>query len=112
MSNAPTAFLLTLLAGAPAAQAQTADTTMGRRLAASLCVECHRIDADTPPKSEASQAPSFVDVARMPSTNELAIKVFLQTSHANMPNLILTSDEMDSLAAYIVGLARREGSEK
>lgn len=89
---------------APAA-AQSSDPTAGRRLAASLCVECHRIEEKTPAKDEASKAPSFVDVARMSSTTELAIKVFLRSSHRNMPNLILTPDEIDSLAAYIVGLA-------
>lgn len=103
----PTAFVLAALAGSASARAQTADPTMGRRLAASLCVECHRIDVDTPAKSASSNAPSFVDVARLPSTNELAIKVFLRTSHANMPNLILTPDDIDSVAAYIVGLAPR-----
>jgi mono/diheme cytochrome c family protein len=103
-----TAFVLTALAGSATSQAQTADPTTGRRLAASLCVECHRIDAETPPKNASSEAPSFVDVARLPSTNELAIKVFLRTSHANMPNLILTPEEIDSVAAYIVGLAPRE----
>ena len=100
-------LLLAALAGAATARAQTADPTAGRRLAASLCVECHRIDADTPAKDAESKAPSFVEVARMPSTNELAIKVFLRTSHARMPNLILTADETDSIAAYIVGLAKK-----
>ncbi|WP_244594704.1 c-type cytochrome [Methylosinus sporium] len=104
----PTPMIFALVASiavaAPAA-AQSSDPTAGRRLAASLCVECHRIDDKTPAKDEASKAPSFVDVARMPSTTELAIKVFLRSSHRNMPNLILTPDEIDSLAAYIVGLA-------
>ncbi|ATQ69247.1 MULTISPECIES: c-type cytochrome [Methylosinus] len=100
-------LLLAALAGATTAPAQTADPTAGRRLAASLCVECHRIDADTPARDAESKAPSFVELARMPSTNELAIKVFLRTSHAKMPNLILTADETDSIAAYIVGLAKK-----
>lgn len=95
------------LAGAASAQAQAVDPSAGRRLSASLCVECHRIDADTPASNPETKAPSFVDVARLPSTTELAIKVFLRTSHANMPNLILTADEIDSVAAYIVGLAKK-----
>ncbi|MBY6240817.1 cytochrome c [Methylosinus sp. Sm6] len=101
-----TALCLAALAGA--ARAQTADPAMGKRLSASVCVECHRIDADTPAKNPESKAPSFVDVARLPSTNELAIKVFLRTSHANMPNFILLPEEIDSVAAYIVGLARQK----
>jgi hypothetical protein len=41
----------------------------------------------------------------MPSTNELAIKVFLRSSHPTMPNIILSPEEIDSVATYIVGLA-------
>jgi len=41
----------------------------------------------------------------MPSTTELTIKVFLRTSHAGMPNIMLSKEEADSLAAYILGLA-------
>lgn len=101
--------LLIAIAGAAApAAAQSTDPAAGRRLAASLCAECHRIDEKTPAKDETSLAPSFVDVARLPSTTELAIKVFLRSSHRRMPNLILTVDEIDSLAAYIVGLAPKK----
>lgn len=98
------AAILAIALAAPA-HAQSADPAVGRRLAATVCVECHRIDAQTPPKDAKSQAPSFVDVARMPSTTELAIKVFLRTPHADMPNLILSPEEIDSVASYIVGLA-------
>ncbi|TDX67454.1 hypothetical protein EDE12_1011001 [Methylosinus sp. sav-2] len=107
MNCATPMFLAFLACGGVAAPAlaQSSDPSAGRRLAASLCVECHRIDEKTPAKDEAAKAPSFVDVARMPSTTELAIKVFLRSSHRNMPNLILTPDEIDSLSAYIVGLA-------
>lgn len=104
----PTAAVLVSLAIAAQADAQSADPSAGRRLAATVCVECHRIDAATPPRDTKSQAPSFVDVARLPSTTELAIKVFLRTPHADMPNLILSPEEIDSVAAYIVGLAGKK----
>ncbi|PWB81897.1 MAG: cytochrome C [Methylocystaceae bacterium] len=103
---------LSSLAFTGASKAQTADPSVGRRLAATLCVDCHRIDATTPPKDATSQAPSFVDVARLPSTNELAIKVFLRSSHSQMPNFILTPEEIDSVAAYIVSLAGTKRQEK
>jgi hypothetical protein len=40
----------------------------------------------------------------MPSTTELSLKVFLRSSHKNMPNIILAREEIDSLASYILGL--------
>jgi mono/diheme cytochrome c family protein len=93
------------LAGlASAAYAQSADPSLGRRLAETVCSECHQIDATSPNPEAKSGAPSFVAISRMPSMTELAIKVFLRSSHPTMPNLILTPDEIDSVAAYIRSL--------
>ena len=40
----------------------------------------------------------------MPSTTSVALKVFLKTPHATMPNIILSEAEIDALAAYILSL--------
>jgi len=89
------------------AAAQSADPAIGRNLAETSCSACHRIDAASPPKIANLDAPSFLDISRMPSTTELAIKVFLRTSHNSMPNFILSPEEIDSVAAYIVGLTKK-----
>jgi mono/diheme cytochrome c family protein len=89
------------------ASAQSADPALGRRIAETTCVACHQIDAKPAPQTVKPVAPSFVDVARMPSTTELSIKVFLRTSHKSMPNFMLSPEEIDSLAAYVVGLAKQ-----
>ena len=94
------------IAIATAAGAQTVDPSIGRRLAETVCSECHQIDAASPPGSNPA-APSFVDISRMTSTTELAIKVFLRSSHPHMPDIILSPEEIDSVAAYIIGLAHR-----
>jgi mono/diheme cytochrome c family protein len=89
------------------AKAQSADPTLGRNIAETTCSVCHQIRPGAAPQDQNSKAPSFVDVSRMPSTNELAIKVFLRSSHPTMPNIMLNADEIDSLAAYIVDLAKK-----
>ena len=89
------------------ASAQSADPSAGRRIAETTCVACHQIGPDAEPKNQKSGAPSFVDISRMPSTNELAIKVFLRSSHAKMPNIILSPEEIELIAAYIVSLAKK-----
>jgi mono/diheme cytochrome c family protein len=89
------------------ASAQSADPSLGRKLAETTCSECHQIDSDSPNPESRSGAPSFVAISRMSSMTELAIKVFLQSSHPTMPNIVLTPDEMDSVATYIKGLARK-----
>ena len=107
MANLARIALLTAMAasqlaplGAPAS-AQTLVLPDGAALARELCADCH--PAASGSKGKAT-GPSFEDIARMPSMTELAVKVFLQSSHRNMPNLKLTADEIDALAAYIVRL--------
>jgi hypothetical protein len=67
------------------ASAQSADPYIGRHLVETVCTSYHQIDATSPNPSLSSGEPSFVDISRMPSTNELFIKVFLRTSHPPCP---------------------------
>lgn len=99
------ALIAVFLSAAPAF-AQSADPGVGARLAAEDCAACHAIGADPQAKSAEPKAPRFVDVANMSSTTELSIKVFLRSSHRNMPNFILSPEEIDSVASYILGLRK------
>ncbi|MCC0005129.1 MAG: cytochrome c [Methylobacteriaceae bacterium] len=89
---------LALCGVAGVAFAEPAD---GRKVAQAQCAACHDVGAGAPARRE---GPSFVEIAKMPSTTELSLKVFLRSSHRNMPNLILGADEVDALAAYILEL--------
>jgi mono/diheme cytochrome c family protein len=100
----PTALIVSIALLLPAG-AQSIDPSVGRHLAETTCGACHQIGSAASPQNAKPVAPSFEDISRMPSTNELAIKVFLRSSHRKMPNIILSPDEIDSVAAYIVGLA-------
>ena len=86
----------------PAARPPTARP--GYRLAAAWCKDCHSIEAATAGAS--SGPPDFTAIADRRSTTALSLKVFLQTSHPTMPNLILKPDETDSLVNYILSLKR------
>jgi mono/diheme cytochrome c family protein len=92
-----------VLAAAPALAA-SADPTTGAQIAKTECASCHAIGRDAEAKSPDPKAPRFLDVAKMTSTTELSLKVFLRSSHRNMPNFILSPEEMDSVASYILGL--------
>ena len=100
----PMALIVSIALLLPAS-AQSVDPSVGRHLAETTCAECHQIGSATSPQNAKPIAPSFQDISRMPSTNERAIKVFLRTSHPTMPNIILSREEIHSVAAYIVGLA-------
>ncbi|MBR0914599.1 cytochrome c [Bradyrhizobium japonicum] len=80
-----------------------ADSTMeGHRLAEAWCKPCHGIEPGVAGISD--QAPSFAAIAKRHGTTALSLKVFLKTSHHNMPNLVIAPDQADALANYILSL--------
>ena len=85
------------------AQTEGGNAKSGRALAKAWCAECHRVKSDTPSRAVAD----FMDVANLPSTTTLSLRVFLQTSHKDMPNLTLKPTESDDVIAYILSLKRR-----
>ena len=76
----------------------------GHRLADAWCKDCHAI-AWTAAGARRGP-PDFSAIANRSSTTALSLKVFLQTSHPTMPNIILKPDESDSLINYILSLKR------
>jgi cytochrome c len=76
----------------------------GHRLAEAWCKECQSIEAAT--AGTRKGPPDFVDVANRTSTTALSLKVFLQTSHPTMPNIIVKPDQADDLVNYILSLKR------
>jgi mono/diheme cytochrome c family protein len=90
-------LMLTVPAGSATAQSGGGNPLIGRQTAATLCAPCHE---------PGYSAPSFVDIANMPSTTALSLKVFLRSNHGRMPNLIIPDAETDDLIAYILNLKR------
>lgn len=74
---------------------QLGDPVAGERLAAHNCATCHGAHG---------AAPAFAAIAAMPSTTQTSLAVFLRTSHASMPNLILSAADRKNLIAYILSL--------
>jgi mono/diheme cytochrome c family protein len=88
--------------------AQTLDSSSiasGRQVAVTICANCHEISPTNYPTTVI--APKFDDIANMPSTTALSLKVFLRSSHNRMPNFILSSDDTDDVIAYILSLKRK-----
>ena len=86
-----------------AAQNAPGPVEAGRRLASQWCSGCHSVE----PNTVGIFAAGFAEIAKVPSTTALSLKVFLQTSHRNMPNFILQPDEADDIVAYIMSLKRK-----
>jgi len=84
------------------AQELTGDPEAGARLAREVCAACHVVSDDQ--MIDPGIGPWFIDVAQHPATTALSLRVFLQTPHADMPDLILTPKETDDIIAYILTL--------
>jgi mono/diheme cytochrome c family protein len=84
------------------------DPLKGRQTATAICAPCHQTDGRPPDGA----APTFLDVANRPSTTALSLKVFLRTSHNEMPNLIISDADTDDLIAYILDLKRPSDSKR
>jgi cytochrome c len=83
----------------------TDSVAAGHRLAEAWCKDCHAIEATTAGTSTA--APDFAGIANQPSTTALSLKVFLRTTHGNMPDLVIAPGQADDLVNYILSLKRR-----
>ena len=88
-----------------AATAQSAgDAERGHAIAEKLCAQCHAIKAgETSPRLE---SPTFEQISLTPGMTGLAIKVWLQTPHPTMPNLMLPANDREDIAAYITSLKK------
>jgi mono/diheme cytochrome c family protein len=89
-------------AGGSASAAQDSELVhQGRLLAQSMCSDCHTLGGQT--RSDHA-APDLAAVGAMRSTTTLSLRVFLRSSHANMPNLILENVQIEALSAFILDL--------
>ena len=94
---------LTLATLQPLAAQNSRGVEAGRSLAIQWCTGCHAVE----PKTVGLFAADFAEIAKLPSTTALSLKVFLRTSHRSMPNFILQPNEANDIAAYILSLKRR-----
>jgi mono/diheme cytochrome c family protein len=84
-------------------QAQEGDITAGKAYAEQVCAACHAVlpDEEVSPILDAT---AFQEVANTPGMTELALSVWLQSSHPTMPNIVLEQDDMRNVIAYIRSL--------
>jgi len=100
------AFVALAIAPSVAAQDLPA-VTRGLKYASSSCSDCHAVAAGQR-VSPNPNAPTFESVANTPGMTEMALNVWLHTSHPSMPNLIIKPDRIDDLAAYIRTLKKKQ----
>jgi mono/diheme cytochrome c family protein len=82
------------------------DAKMGFAFAERVCAECHAVRAGEI-NSPHAQVPSFQSVANTSGMTSTALRVWFQSPHPSMPNLVLSMEDSDNIVAYILGLKSR-----
>ncbi len=104
LSRAAAAALL--IAPVPALAEEAGNPSRGHDYARAHCAECHGVETTKDDFSPNVEAPDFSVVANTPGMTERAVKVWLQTPHPTMPNLMIAAGDRDDLAAYIMSLKK------
>jgi mono/diheme cytochrome c family protein len=94
--------LASLMVPIPALTQPRKDDSPGRQVAVEVCSVCHQVSEAASLPSQI--APRFVDIANMPSTTALSLKVFLQSNHKRMPNFTIPVPDADNVVDYILSL--------
>ena len=97
-----------LAAAAWNANAQDGDVAAGHTFARESCNSCHVVEPTNVSPRVVVIGPKFRDIANTKGMTATALRVFLTTSHPKMPNLILTSEQIADVSAYILSLRERQ----
>jgi len=90
--------------GAMVSGAQAADTASGQEVARKLCVNCHIVEPDGAPATVNPAIPSFMAIADKEGQSESKLRGFVLNPHPPMPEVQLTTHELENIAAYIMSL--------
>jgi mono/diheme cytochrome c family protein len=102
------AAIVALGVSGAAAQDHPGDPQAGYEYAARVCSTCHGISAEPSPMP---QAPRFREVADQSGMTGTALRVWMETSHPTMPNIIVEKQDMLNVIAYILDLRGRDEPE-
>ena len=97
---------LSIAATGQSAYAQSESVRAGLEYAEAVCAECHAVKKGER-VSPHERAPAFELVANARGMSEMALRVWFQSPHPSMPNLVLREKTADDLVAYIMSLKAR-----
>jgi cytochrome c len=100
---------LGLLTDPAAAQDLPGDPGAGRQLAEAWCGTCHEVVPGSL-HPETPKGPPFLVIADDPAVTEAGLRAFLQTPHADMPDIRLTHEQATDIIAYILSLRGEESA--
>jgi len=93
-------------AGAHAAD-YLGDPAAGKKMAASVCSECHDTTGNAKPQSPPGNAPPFLLLAQSRDQTPEKMRRYLRLPHGRMVNVLVTGRDADDVVSYIVSLRRQ-----
>lgn len=103
-------FLLSLIVVGCAQMAtgqELGTASAGFDYASQICSGCHAVQKGGN-ASPNEKAPPFAAIANARGMTELALRVWFQTPHPTMPNLMMSPRQKDDVIAYILSLKERD----
>jgi len=88
-----------------AAAEHPGDPQAGFEYAKRVCAGCHGISAEPSPMPRATR---FREVSDRPGVTGTALRVWMETTHPTMPNIIVPKQDMLNVIAYILDLKGRD----
>ena len=85
------------------------DPQAGFEYARTVCSGCHGISAETSPVPKATR---FREVADRPGMTGTALRVWIETYHPTMPNIVVDKQDMLNVIAYILSLKGRDADQR
>jgi mono/diheme cytochrome c family protein len=90
-----------------AAGQQLGEESAGYDYATKVCSGCHAVQKGAS-ASPNGKAPAFETIANARGMTEMALRVWFQTPHPTMPNLMISARQKDDVIAYILSLKDRQ----
>ena len=85
------------------------DPQAGYEYARDVCSGCHGISAEASPIAKATR---FREVADRPGMTGTALRVWIETYHPTMPNIVVDKQDMLNVIAYILSLKGRDADNR
>lgn len=86
-----------------AAGQELGEASAGYDYASQICAGCHAVQRGGL-VSPNEKAPPFEAIANTRGMTEMALRVWFQTPHPTMPNLMMTARQKDDVISYILSL--------
>jgi mono/diheme cytochrome c family protein len=100
-------IILSIVLGSSAQAYEAGNIASGLNYAEAVCAECHAVKKGQR-TSPHERATAFETVANARGMSPMALRVWFQSPHPSMPNLVLKEKTADDLIAYIMSL--KQGS--